>query len=141
MRAIVKSGDLTPLINGEGPDLSVIASSTFTYGMPGEQDMKQDDALDLAKQTIMETYALDSKIVTLYDDISVYFDITEPDAPLWKFLFIARNREKFPGGYDSEQARLQYKVEINSRTGEVKKAEEFRFQGIGYDLEYDVKLY
>ncbi len=141
VRAIVESGDLTPLINGNGPDISVIASSTFTYGIPGEQDMKQDDAQTLAIQTILETYDLDSKIVALYDDISIYFDITNPDVPLWKFLFIARNCEKFPGGYDSEQARLQYKVEINSRTGEVTKAEEFKFQFINYDLEYDLKLY
>jgi hypothetical protein len=134
VRAIVESGDLTPLINGNGPDLSVIASSTFTYGVPGEQDMKQDDALGLAIQTIMETYDLDSKIVALYDDISIYFDITNPDAPLWKFLFVARP--------DSEQFSLRYKVEINSRTGAVTKAEKFEFQKmLDRDLEYELKYY
>lgn len=134
VRAIVKSGDLAQLINGEGPDLSVIARSAFTYGMPGDQDMKQDDALSLAIQTLMATYALDSKIVAQYDDVSIYFDITEPNSPLWKFLFTAN-----PG---SEHFSFRYKVEINSQTGAVTKTDEIEFRkALERDLEYELRYY
>lgn len=141
VRGIIESGDLTPLINGEGPDLSVIASTTFTYGIPGEMDMAQDRALDLARQTVMASYDLDTDTMALYDDISVYFDITNPEIPLWKFVLIPTVRDAFAGGYDSDQAWLQYKVEIASRTGEVTKAETFTLQISGNDLDYELNWY
>ncbi len=141
VRAIVDSGDLSPLISGDNPDLSLIASSTFNYGMPDERDINQSDAYDLSVQAIIETYDLDDDIIALYDDVSFYYDISEPDEPLWKFLFLPTFLNKFPGGYSSEQSRLQYKIEINARTGEVVKTEEFKFQLINNNLEYVIKLY
>ncbi|NLC13950.1 MAG: hypothetical protein GX768_07910 [Chloroflexi bacterium] len=134
VRAIVKTGDLTALINGNGPDLNVIASSTFTYGTPREKDILQGEALDIAIRTIVHTYSLDNKIIALYDDISVFFDITDPDVPLWKFLFTAN--------IGSELFLTRYKVEMNSRTGAVTKTEVIEFRkALERDLEYVLRFY
>ena len=141
VRAIVDSGDLTPLVNGEGPDLFVIATSAYTYGVPGEADMEQAQALAIAKSAIAEKFDLEGSVVELYGNISVYFDITDPNVPLWKFLFSPSSRRAFPGGYDNPQSRLLYKVEINAQTGAVVKAEEIEFQIMGGDLDYMLKLY
>ncbi|MCH5287279.1 MAG: hypothetical protein J1E43_07650 [Christensenellaceae bacterium] len=141
VRAIVESGDLTPLINGEGPDLFVIAASKYTYGVPSDADMEQAPALAIAKNAMMEKFGLESSIVDLYGNISVYFDITDPSAPLWKFVFSPSSRRAFPGGYDNPQSQLLYKVEINAQTGTVECAEEFEFQILGNDLDYMLRLY
>ena len=50
VRAIVDSGDLTPLDNGAGPNLYVIAAAAYDYGLPGEGDLAQEDALERARE-------------------------------------------------------------------------------------------
>lgn len=131
---IIESGDLTPLVNGNGPDLSVIASSMFTYGLPNEKDMAQSDAMELAVQTLIQSYSLDSEAIAMYDDISVYYDITDPDLPLWKFLFAAN--------IASDLFHTRYKVEMNSQTGVITKTDVIEFQkALDQDLEYVLRLY
>ena len=143
VRAIVQSGDLSSLNNGGVTDLDVIAFSSYTYGIPQANDITLDDAFDIAQQTVMENYQIDSETVALYDSCYVYFDITNSNAPLWKIVFWPSytSAEKFPDGFASGQGNLRYKIEINSRTGEVTKAEAFAFQALGGDLEYKLKLY
>ena len=140
VRDIVTSGDLTPLNNGEGPDLYVMAISSFTYGLPSVGDMRQENALKLAKEAVASKYSLSNSVMERYDDISVYFDITNPDISLWKFLFWPS-----PASYgrfnDQEQKLLRYKVEIDSKTGEVRLIEEFSVQPVGQALEYMLKLF
>ena len=131
---IIESGDLTPLVNGNGPDLSVIASSMFTYGLPNEKDMAQSDAMELAVQTLIQSYSLDSEAIAMYDDISVYYDITDPDLPLWKFLFTAN--------IASDLFHTRYKVEMNSQTGVITKTDVIEFRkALDQDLEYVLRLY
>lgn len=78
-----------------------------------------------------------------YGEIDVYFDITDADAPLWKFFFNPKSLpvQELEGGYDNPLFKLCYKVEINSRTGEIVHVEEFPFQEPGHGLEYDLKWY
>ncbi len=143
VRAAVDSGDLS-LLSSEGkPDLAVIACSSYTYGVPQAQDITEENAYALAKQAVMDTYRLDSQTIALYDDSYFYFDITHPDAPLWKIVFWPSyaSAEKFPDGFASGQGHLRYKVALHARTGEVLTAEEFECEPLGGDLEYQLKLY
>ncbi len=89
VRAIVESGDLSPLIHppADEPDPHVMASSTYTYGLPGEQDMPQETALSLAKQAIMDACGFGTERMALYSNISIFFDVTDPACPLWRFVF------------------------------------------------------
>ena len=141
VRAIVQSGDLTDLINGEGPDLFVLAASTYTYGVPGTGDLPKEQALALAKQALEAAYGLDSDTVARYEDVSVYFDVSDADAPLWKFVFQARSARDFVGVSANEPYKLVYRVELNARTGEVQNTEQFARELLGYDLDYMLKLY
>ncbi len=143
VRTIVESGDLTTLNNGGVTDYDVIAYSSYTYGLPGGMDITQEEAFTLARQAIMETYHLDSETVALYDNCYIYFDITDPVVTLWKIVFWPSyaSAASFPDGFASGQGHLRYKVELNSQTGEVTKAEEFAFDALGGNLEYKLKLY
>ena len=143
IRAVVESGDLSPLNNGGEPDLDLIAFSSYTYGLPGAQDMAQEEAFALAKQAVMAAYQLDDETLALYDTPYFYFDISVPDARVWKIVFWPSylSAEKFPDGFASGQGHVRYKVEINAQTSEIRKIEAFDFQASGGDLEYKLKLY
>jgi hypothetical protein len=143
VRAVVQTGDLTPLNNGGVTDYDVIAYSSYTYGLPGETDISREKAFALAKQAVMETFHLDSQTVALYDDCFFYFDVTNPGLPVWKIVFWSSyaSAAEFPDGFASGQGHLRYKVELNAQTGEVTHTEAFEFQALGGDLAYKLKLY
>ena len=80
-------GDLAPLCRSEDPDLYVIAAAAYDYGLPGEGDLAQEDALERARETVRERFGLSQEALSRYTDVLVYFDATGPDAPLWRFVF------------------------------------------------------
>ncbi|MDR0897125.1 MAG: hypothetical protein LBN04_04640 [Oscillospiraceae bacterium] len=144
VQGAIQSGDYAAIGRSEeslSPELR--ARTSFVYGLPGAEDMAEADALNLAKETLMQTHGLDSEALAQYDDIHVYFDITNPEVPLWKFVFtsdkITVSTEE--GQYTTERLLLWYKVEIASRTGEVIKAEPFEFTYAGRTLEQELMRY
>ena len=141
VKAILDSGDLTGLMYDGRVPSSLIAQSTFTYGLPGDKDIPQEQAFDLATRSLQEVYSLDPVIFELYREICVYFDVTEPEKPLWKFIFNPRSLSwrDLEGGWNSPLMDQCYKVEIYARSGDVAKLEEFNYQILGSDLEYDMK--
>lgn len=139
VRAIVDSGDLTPLDNGAGPNLYVIAAAAYDYGLPGEGDLAQEDALERAREAVRERFDLSPETLSLYTDVLVYFDATDPDAPLWRFVLQPEMGARDALG--QAQYDLRYRVEIASRTGEVASAEAFERQIPVYDLSYLKNLY
>lgn len=139
VRAIVDSGDLTPLDNGAGPNLYVIAAAAYDYGLPGEGDLAQEDALERAREAVRERFDLSPETLSLYTDVLVYFDATAPDAPLWRFVLQPEMGARDALG--QAQYDLRYRVEIASRTGEVASAEAFERQIPVYDLSYLMNLY
>ena len=139
VRAIVDSGDLTPLDNGAGPNLYVIAAAAYDYGLPGEGDLAQEDALERARETVRERFGLSQEALSRYTDVLVYFDATDPDAPLWRFVLQPEMGARDALG--QAQYDLRYRVEIASRTGAVVSAEAFERQIPVYDLSYLMNLY
>ena len=103
-------------------------------GLPDASDVQQDDALEKAKQVLKEEYGLDKKTFDLYSVIYPYYDVTNPDAPLWKFVFC-------PTSFQDMDIRMLYRVELNARTGELIMKNAFQWQRLSEDLEYDLKLY
>ncbi len=143
VHAILDSGDLTEIANGNSPDQEIIAHSAFTYGLPDKNDIAQDEALQLGQKALQDAYGLKSNVFELYQEICVYFDITNQEKPLWKFLFNPTSLpwRELEGGWDDPLKKLCYKVEIDAHTGEIKKTEEFEFQTLGRDIDYDLKWY
>ena len=139
VRAIVDSGDLTPLDNGAGPNLYVIAAAAYDYGLPGEGDLAQEDALERAREAVRERFDLSPETLSLYTDVFIYFDATDPDAPLWRFVLQPEMGARDALG--QAQYDLRYRVEIASRTGEVASAEAFERQIPAYELPYLMNLY
>ena len=143
VRAAVESGDLSQLNIGGEPDIDVVALSSYSYGLPQEQDIPQADAYTIAKQALVDAYQLDDETIALYDNPYFYFDTTNPNVTLWKIVFWPSysSAEKFPDGFASGQGHLRYKVELNSCTGEITKTEVFEFEALGGDIDYKLKLY
>ena len=143
VRAAVESGDLSQLNIGGEPDIDVVALSSYSYGLPQEQDIPQADAYTIAKQALVDAYQLDDETIALYDNPYFYFDTTNPNVTLWKIVFWPSysSAEKFPDGFASGQGHLRYKVELNSCTGEITKTEVFEFEALGGDVDYKLKLY
>ena len=139
VRAIVDSGDLTPLDNGAGPNLYVIAAAAYDYGLPGEGDLAQEDALERAREAVRERFDLSREALSLYTDVFVYFDATDPDAPLWRFVLQPEMSARDALG--QAQYDLRYRVEIASPAGDVASAEAFKRQVPVYDLSYLMNLY
>lgn len=139
VRAIVDGGDLAPLCRSEDPDLYVIAAAAYDYGLPGEGDLAQEDALERARETVRERFGLSQEALSRYTDVLVYFDATDPDAPLWRFVFQPEMDARDALG--QTQYDLRYRVEIASPAGDVASAEAFKRQVPAYDLSYLMNLY
>lgn len=139
VRAILDSGDLAPLCSSESPDLYVIAAAAYDYGLPGEGDLAQEDALERAREAVRERFDLSREALSLYTDVFVYFDATDPDAPLWRFVLQPEMGARDALG--QAQYDLRYRVEIASRTGAVVSAEAFERQIPVYNLSYLMNLY
>lgn len=141
VQAILESGDLTDLMNCGSPDISVIAQSSYIYGIPDENAMAQEDAYAAAKMALVEAYGLPSDLFEKYRQVYVYFDVTQ--TPKWKFFFNSNEIDvrQLEKGYDDPILGICYKVEIDAYTGDVVCIEEFGFQVLGHDLDYDLKWY
>lgn len=96
------------------------AATRYTYGLPGEGDIPQEDATALAQQKVVALGA-DAQTVNRRR-IEYYFDITEPESPKWKLLlFAVDNINPRETKYD-DTALAVYRVVINARTAEILEA-------------------
>lgn len=141
VQAILASGDLSDLMNCGSPDFSVIAQSSYVYGLPDENVLTQEDAYAAAQAALTETYNLSSDIFEKYRTVYVYYDITS--APIWKFFFnpTTLHEQQIENGYDNPVFNTCYRVGIDAQTGEVMFIEQFDFQLGRFDLEYQLKWY
>ena len=141
VQAILVSGDLSDLINCGNPDLSVIAQSTYIYGLPDENALTQEDAYALARTALMDVYGLPFELFEKYRMVYVYYDITS--TPMWKFFFNPNtlDAQQIENGYDNPVFNTCYKAGIDAQTGEVMFVEQFDFQLGSSDLEYKLKWY
>lgn len=107
-----------------------LASVAFIYGVPDDAALTEDEALALAERALVEQLGRDEAEIKFFNHKKdVYYDITDPEKPLWKFFF------RMPNQYTSDEALgaeiaafygdtrpLSYKVEIDAHTGEVVQA-------------------
>lgn len=89
----------------------------------------------------MDIYGIPSDVFEKYRTVYVYYDVTH--APKWKFFFnpMVLDAELLDGKYDNPLLSKCYKVEIDAYTSRVIQTDEFDFQALGHDLEYDLKWY
>ncbi|MEG1884527.1 MAG: hypothetical protein RR224_12550, partial [Clostridia bacterium] len=132
--AVIENGDLSPLMRGTTPEMEMIASSHYVYGLPSETAISQEKALGNARKAITENYGISSKEVEDYEEVLIYFDITKENQPLWRFIFIPQKR----------YSKMIYRIEVAAKTGEIVTMDEFTFQPLRQyidELPYHLKLY
>ncbi len=130
---MVASGDLSPITLMGAVNTDLLAQASFVYGVPGESNIAQEQALAIAKEALGKAYGLDEAAFALYREGIVYFDITDPDKPLWRFVFSGGSLDwlKAEGGVNNPLSDLVYRAEVDARTGEVVTAEVLPFELAG----------
>lgn len=84
------------------------------YGLPEDDDLTQELALEIAKQAAIDLLGLDADWFDDHFWHQTFFDITDPDCTLWKFYF-----------GNTRPGKGKYVIRLNSKTGEVVKAFEY----------------
>lgn len=95
----------------------VLAHYDYTrcvYGIPAQSDLPEETALEIARGVLIDSFGRSDEWVQNAGTES-YFDISDPNQPLWKFFFTH---------WDGVEQR-QYVVRLQAETGEVIKAFEY----------------
>lgn len=127
VQEVLKSGTLEELTNPYArypqPHQEIIASTTNVYGLPKQEDIPIDEARNLARFYVYHQYGLEEQ--TNRDIYSYYesYDVTNPDLPLWKFVF-------YPDSFEGMSDVPVYKVELNAYSGEKVAVERYEWKEI-----------
>lgn len=111
--------------------------ASFDYGVPDDKAISEEEAFQIALNVLVEQLGRKEEELTFFTHrYDVFYDITDHEKPLWKFLF------RMPSEYDSDEnygkkvlayygrdgERLpNLKVELNANTGEVVRAFPFDY--------------
>lgn len=126
------SAEVGPVVaNLESVNFEVAEATFYTYGIPAENEIQYEDALVIGRKVLAEEYGLTDKQIRAHSDLLEAYDVSDPDKPMWKFVFI--NPDDFYG--------IRYRVLINGRTGEIILHESYPWQTNFKDEKYDRKLY
>jgi hypothetical protein len=129
------SQEIVPIIRQlaeKYPDFYIaymMAPTMFVYGIPDENALSEKEAQALAEDVLVNELGRKQEELQFFTHkIRVFYDITNPEKPLWKFLF------SDPHMYEDEAAVIAYygkqqknyppfyKVEMDAFTGEITKA-------------------
>ena len=105
-------------------DVIADAFSQYRYGLPGEHSLPQSVALKMAENAISNAYGITEADLLKYGSVYIYYDITNPAAPLWRFHFSmqgAQAVQTFGSLYDM----INYRVEVDAQTGETLSLESY----------------
>ena len=142
VKQLVASDDLSSITIDGRPDTEVLAQSHYLYGLPGDSDISQAEAYTNAKAALQKAYGIQNEEFALYRDEIVFFDITDPEKPLWRFLFNAGsvNWPELKDSIRPEIKETNYRVAINARSGAVEYMEKFNFEPLSHDYDYRLKF-
>lgn len=107
-----------------GGDLPLYTA--YAYGLPGPEDIPREEALEKAKQALTDACGISRQTLEGAASVSVYFDVTDPDKPLWKFFF-------GPNWGEKTKPRKAYRAQIDARSGEAVLTEGIVFKELKRD--------
>ena len=118
--------------DGVGPtEKNIIASTAYAYGLPGQGDISEADALARAARELSERYHQNAQDFLF---VFTYFDVTDSTRPLWRFVFL-------PASLPDTNMNHLYRIELDAHTGDVVGIKEVEKQQPLFSLDYDVMLY
>lgn len=124
--------EIAPMVaNLESLNREIAYATFYAYGVPAENEIQYENALVIGRKVLADEYGLTDKQIRAHSDLLEAYDVSYPDKPMWKFVFI--NPDDWYG--------TRYRVLINGRTGEIILHESFPWQRTFIDEEYDRKLY
>lgn len=103
-------------------------ATRHTYGVPGNDDLSQEDAKQIAERAIV-TLGANTETISKRS-YSYTFDVTNPSAPLWKIFVYGAQLDDI-SELSKEGNHNRFCVIIDSNTGEIIDAYEYN------DFEYD----
>lgn len=84
--------------NAEAERLSQAAGNpallTFEHGLPGEGDIPEEEAIRIAREAVMERYALKEETMELFEP-KLMFNVANPDRAEWRVYFYPIDMEMF----------------------------------------------
>lgn len=93
------------------------------YGVPGEGAIAQEEAVRIAQETLTGAMGMDAKEAAIFTSWDALYDVTDPDAPLWKIILSPASQSA------AEEARVSLwqrrRVVINALTSEVVETKAF----------------
>ncbi len=132
IRAHIEANGAAALI-GQGDEMKL--SIDFVYGMPADDAIAQEQALSFAADALAAVYDLSAEELALlmdnglsFDEPAAFYDVTNPEQPLWKFLFTMPSvycsddaiAARVKALYGAEMNHNQfYLVEMDAETGVV----------------------
>lgn len=106
-----------------------LASALFIYGVPDADALSQEEAQAIAERALVEKLGRKEAEIKFYTyNVNMFYDITNPAKPLWKFYFRMPNQYAKNGGevlayYGADgERRPNYKVELDARSGDIVRA-------------------
>lgn len=81
----------------------------YYHGLPGEFDLSQDAATQIAKDAVCKKYKIDHSLVD-QSVITYEFDVSDEMLYIWRIRILV-----------SGESEMMYSIEIDSRTGEILK--------------------
>lgn len=97
--------------------------ASHRYGVPGEGAISQEEAVRIAQEALTSQLGMDAKEAAVFTRASVLYDVTNPDAPLWKIILSPASQSAVEEAQMSLWQRRR--VEIHALTGEVVAAKAF----------------
>ncbi|MBE5771586.1 MAG: hypothetical protein E7336_09485 [Clostridiales bacterium] len=98
---------------GECPQYYNITRNT--YGLPDDRAIAQNEAQKIAHDAILSQLKAEQAYLDGAGKINVYYDVTDPERPLWKFFFNTINLAVYP------EDSWGYFVSLDAYTGEIVK--------------------
>lgn len=142
IQAMLEKDDYSAFTFEGEVEYDLIVTAYYTYGLPEEDDILQTQAYEKARNVIVDQWNLDEYTISLYE-ASQYFDITNIDMPMWRFVFLPDTMNDVNAKYGNAFLELpRYRVEVDARTGDIISSEEFEYVPMSYkDFENELKYY
>lgn len=143
VQKVIDSKDLSSITLYDALDVDLIAQSSYVYGLPSDASVSQEKAKEMAALALRNEFNLQDNLLSLYSKIPVYYDITNPAKPLWRFIFSwgVLDRDKLESSAKEAMSGFCFRVEIDAMKGNIVNIERFEFTHQMDNLKYRLKWY
>ena len=118
----------------------LLAASQYMYKLPDDSAISQEKAIEIVKTALLNTFCVPQEWLAYYDGICMFYDITNPEQPLWKITVTAIGNYQTIHGIISNPYTI-YKVEMDAYTGLIIRTNCFDPRENDGTLEFELQFY